>query len=109
MSFQTALNSIVPTPTESATTSSSGLSTAAKGGIAGGVVGGVLLFVGLIGFFILMRRRKAREQELRSGPLPPYEERKEVEMSNLAALKYPEDTRPEEVGARLRNEAGVPT
>ena len=101
-SSQTApLNSVSPTLTAtSAPGSGDGLSAAAKGGIIGGVLGGVLLFASIIGLLVFMRKRKEKLRDVKSAQLPPYQDK---EMTNVAALRYPEDGEPEEIGGRLQS------
>jgi hypothetical protein len=106
-SSQTAApNSVSPAVTATSALASNGLSAAAKGGIIGGVLGGVLLFASIIGLFVILRRRKVKNRELRSAPLAPQEDKESTEMTTVAALRYPEDGEPQEIGGRLRNHNG---
>jgi hypothetical protein len=79
--------------------SSSGLSSAAKGGIIGGVIGGVVLFASaaIVGF-ILYRRRLRMDSD---NTILSY---KNV-VSETKAIRYPdlENERSTEIGGRLND------
>ena len=47
-----------------------------------------------------MRKRKEKLRDVKSAQLPPYQDK---EMTNVAALRYPEDGEPEEIGGRLQS------
>jgi hypothetical protein len=58
----------------------------------------------LIGLFFFVSRRKAKKQDGEVTQLPPYEDKRETEMTNTTPLRYLEgDTG--DVGARLQNES----